>query len=860
MADLEYAKVTGRFGLTVGDTINDVDDDPDIVWCDGGRVLITPLNTFVKVAGAAAGPFTAGAAVIEAQIGPDGRLLYQGKNYLYVVDLTSPTVNPQIPAGKATHKVTFTDVTAGTTRVNFPEFTCRLVAAGDGISLGGANDLTIVAPVVPGAASPIYRGEQGTSVASLAVQGTNLIATLSDGTSVDAGVLPVGPGGSDAGVAGYASTAGSQTRTAIKAIVASDTPTLALPRWQPNTAYTAGYTVLAPDGSVVKAKADFTSGATYNAANWTSVATTPGTQAAADLSASYGRGVSVVTTGALGDGTTDDTAAIHAARDAAGSNGVVYFPKGTYLTTGLIATKTNQTWIFESGATVTAKAGATINLINLQSAGGRIVGGTFDGNRANQTTNYLSVIQITADDCSVVDTTVRNSKFHGIYVRNCNRATIQRNLVTATNSDGIYVEADANATADIFDHKILNNRVDRSAETAATVLEGCIKVHGNPTSGKRPRRSQIIGNTCLMPTFSAGSQGADGSAICLEVMYGADGTVVQGNSTDGGIMGISISGFDPIGGSARVVVSGNTVRNFSYYGIEWANAKRGTCSGNTIDGSGIGLVGIAQSQAVSTYLACSSNHITGFTQDGIAINAPFAVVSGNTINVPSAARHAVQVSASNVSVHGNAIDSTSTTGYGISLTNGCSFVSIIGNVLHGNSVAKKGIAADRPPLGFTCIGNTIHDWTEHGILVYGSTAVTLDSVAVVGNTYRSVAATFGTQFSGGTTWGTRVLFMDSETGLVVKQGGLTLPATTKTASYTATANDSVIFASGAGVTITLPGAATAGLGRHYKVKNTGASAVTIASASGNVEGAATASLAAGASATYVSDSANWWAC
>lgn len=39
-------------------------------------------------------------------------------------------------------------------------------------------------------------------------------------------------------------------------------------RWTPNTAYLAGEKVAAPNGDIVSAKTNFTSGATYNAANW----------------------------------------------------------------------------------------------------------------------------------------------------------------------------------------------------------------------------------------------------------------------------------------------------------------------------------------------------------------------------------------------------------------------------------------------------------------------------------------------------------------------------------------------------------------------------------------------------------------
>lgn len=43
----------------------------------------------------------------------------------------------------------------------------------------------------------------------------------------------------------------------------------AVPKWQPNTAYTAGDPVVNPTGQLVTANASFTSGATYSAGNWT---------------------------------------------------------------------------------------------------------------------------------------------------------------------------------------------------------------------------------------------------------------------------------------------------------------------------------------------------------------------------------------------------------------------------------------------------------------------------------------------------------------------------------------------------------------------------------------------------------------
>ncbi|NUO57297.1 MAG: hypothetical protein HOV78_11575 [Hamadaea sp.] len=237
-SDLDYAKVIGRFGLAVGDT-DDAGDNPDIVFCDEGTVDFIPLQTITKVAAGSPSAFTAGQGVITATIsGPTyvdptgsgkngaGYITYNGKPFVYLVDLTSSKVNPPIGPDKATHRVVFKNIRAAGTKVDFPTLTAHFTAAGPDAS--GVNDLTTSLPVSPGESSPIYQGPPGVGIASAAiVGGTNLQLELTDGATVDAGALPVGPGGSDTGVAGYLGTSGSQSRAATRALVAGDvgTPT-----------------------------------------------------------------------------------------------------------------------------------------------------------------------------------------------------------------------------------------------------------------------------------------------------------------------------------------------------------------------------------------------------------------------------------------------------------------------------------------------------------------------------------------------------------------------------------------------------------------------------------------------------------
>lgn len=64
----------------------------------------------------------------------------------------------------------------------------------------------------------------------------------------------------DAAVANFISTVGSATAAQLSATY--------VPRWKATTAYLAGDAVLNPSGDMVTAIANFTSGASYNAANW----------------------------------------------------------------------------------------------------------------------------------------------------------------------------------------------------------------------------------------------------------------------------------------------------------------------------------------------------------------------------------------------------------------------------------------------------------------------------------------------------------------------------------------------------------------------------------------------------------------
>lgn len=147
MADLDYVRVVGRFGIVVRDEATDDPNlEPDTIWCDSGSILFTPLVTAVKVIDANPVPVTLGQSTIEGEIDANGYLSLRGTREIQFVDLGSTKVNPYITAGKATHKVEFIDLQAGGNPVSLPSpVNVRLSA--DMVSPMGTIDLTLVSPV-----------------------------------------------------------------------------------------------------------------------------------------------------------------------------------------------------------------------------------------------------------------------------------------------------------------------------------------------------------------------------------------------------------------------------------------------------------------------------------------------------------------------------------------------------------------------------------------------------------------------------------------------------------------------------------------------------------------------------------------
>jgi parallel beta-helix repeat protein len=398
-------------------------------------------------------------------------------------------------------------------------------------------------------------------------------------------------------------------------------------------------------------------------------------------------GLAVTAFGARGDGVTDDTAAVHRARDAAGQGGTVLFPAGTYIVGKLQLNVAGQTWRLDPAATIRLRASANSSLISASGVGVRLIGGRLDGNRLAQTSSG-NCVSVSGSKAVVESVDVGNCRGWGIYVHGADDVQLLRNTVHDTNLAAIFVESDTSSGAD--NTLIQNNTIRRTFSESA----GGIIVHGNNAT-LASVGSRIIGNH-----VEAVAQ------ISIEVWGLAHRSVIQGNTTIGGWMGISVDRSDDS------IVSGNTVRGPRLYGIELAGSSRCTVRENLVDGAGaamfagVALTGNKIQSHASTIVA---NKIYRATR-GVQLNSGS---SGNTIT-------------------GNLIDGW--TKFGIELiTSDDTHVSA--NTIQNGS--NQGITVDNTSR-VEITRNTVHR-ANAAVWAYGHDGVVVDHLRITDNRFVEVS-------------------------------------------------------------------------------------------------------------------------
>jgi hypothetical protein len=513
--------------------------------------------------------------------------------------------------------------------------------------------------------------------------------------------------------------------------------------------------------------------------------------------------VSVVSYGAAGDGVADDTAEIHAARNAAGVGGTVFFPAGTYLVSGLTASVANQTWELAAGAVVKMKATASTAL-SVTAQDVTVIGGEFDCSAATAHDWSQHGIRVSNGNhgFTLRDSAVRDSPKVAVYVTNSSRVTVTGCTFTDNYNYAVFVQHGDEVGQVVEDIVVTGNTIS----SFFGIQEGGISVRGN-SELREVNRVNVSGNTVRIHPNPPGSE------ACIAVTHCVD-SVVSDNICEGGYFGLTL----PI--PNRMTVSGNLIRKFKGIGIEipgdvtncslvgnsiendsatvgqaiWCS--NGQVKNLTISGNQIGWFGVGTSYGVSfsSGAICDGVAITGNT---FRATAAFQCIYGNDL-------------ITDMVVSGNTFDCGSVAGgYGISLIGSTTGLAVTGNIFSNIAVRALNLST--------------------------SGAGVFSDVRFTGNIVRNCGEAMG---GGGATAGTNIVSDN--------QPALTSTATAAgTTALTVNSTEVQVFTGTTTQTCALP-TTTVGRGRRWTVINNSTGAVTV-TASG---GATVRALPAGASGTF----------
>jgi len=394
-------------------------------------------------------------------------------------------------------------------------------------------------------------------------------------------------------------------------------------------------------------------------------ATATGSTTARSIADRLADAVNVKDYGAVGDGATDDTAAIQAALDAA-IGSVVIVPAGTFIISDELFIPSN----------VTIDGAGTLKLIDncpslptaLLHANGktgfRIRNITIDANRdnnvdqgtpdanGNQPANWqgtlLAAVNIAAsDDIEITNVTIRNCWGSGMWLTDCFDVLVDGNTVEDCRITGIAVRNDT-GSADPCERVQVTNNICRGGIVGIHFIFGahdsvCIgNVCENNKDQNRflpayydgvypnvyPNSGGFVNSS--NPNYVSPALVGDGAGIeATGVFTDPTGTAninlsIVGNTCNQNAVGVRLEET-----TNQCAVSGNTCRANDFHGILLLSAYLNTITGNMCSGNGLDGIRL---EKVTGKQQSGNNVITGNTS---IANDRFGVVvlgsQGNTI-------------------------------------------------------------------------------------------------------------------------------------------------------------------------------------------------------------------------------------
>ena len=368
--------------------------------------------------------------------------------------------------------------------------------------------------------------------------------------------------------------------------------------------------------------------------------------------------VSVKDFGAVGDGVTDDTAAIQAAIDAA-SGAAVWFPLGAYLITDTVENTTATEIHLLSEGKAVIDAGGNVSNVAMFRLGGNgttthltVKGLRFNGNHSTYASNDR-VLQLEANHVLVEDCSFEGYGDEGVYSTQYGQTaetyfTTILNCYAEGGSRGFYCNGGGSKNVEGCTVKnttggpiYLQGDPDDAGGTDNGIGYGQGKMIGNLTvdcySGGQIRHCAngvIAGNICRNPTTrgftlgnSQGSTAITGNTLIID----DDGLTLTGPA-----ISIDVVETSPAASAidGNVVVSGNTLQNISAtstipYGIRCTGVKNILIAGNLIGGTNDACIQSPDDYCDSYVI--TNNYFINWTGDGVRLTlGDHHVLSGNT--------------------------------------------------------------------------------------------------------------------------------------------------------------------------------------------------------------------------------------
>jgi parallel beta-helix repeat protein/putative cofactor-binding repeat protein len=453
--------------------------------------------------------------------------------------------------------------------------------------------------------------------------------------------------------------------------------------------------------------------------------------------------VSVKDFGAVGDGVTDDTAAIQAALT---TGKTVYAPAvaSYYKITSALTLNSNQRIFGDGVGSQIRQITSLANVISATGKSGIIIenlylycSGTF--------TNYNTgsgVILLSCSQSIVRGCLVSNHRGAGVNIYSSNECLVENN--TFINSPVVNSDTDAQAFADISvvfssSRNIVQNNICISGQGTGVLVQTVVNGNacdGNVVSGNIVKNAKVYGIVLYRNAQVIGDvplQSVSNCVVSGNTIENVSGAIINSiTSTYTYGAGIYVQGAE------NAVVSGNTIRQTHSGAVTFAqllapgaigltNQTIASVTGNVIDQAGMFGIDIGDGNVFGAAIGAASitgNEITNCQLSGI--------------NVRNRGR---------IAISNNTIDTTglTSTGSGIRINAAASTaypdISITGNLIRNSTTGAVANIDVNYINGLTVSGNVCDTSTVHGIAAANSSNMTVSCNTVKNHTVRGIQIT-----------------------------------------------------------------------------------------------------------------------